>query len=167
MLFRRIATAIVALLLTLAACPVQTSAQKAQSAKDEAEIRAYTLTMETVTRLMQATHDLTLLKPSAEAPKDGADDGKAEQSLEQQTAHLAMHPEIVAVLGKYGFTPRVYTVAFSAYILGGIALAGLDAGASVEDMVTKAHMNPANIALLRTHKAEIEELAKQYPLQNQ
>src|ERR1700712_3473137 len=106
MLFRRIAAGTFALSHAFTACPAQTPSQKAQSSRDEAEIQAYTLTMDTITRLMQTTHELTLLKPNAEAPKDDADDSKAEQSLEQQTARLAMHPQIVAVLGKYGFTPR-------------------------------------------------------------
>jgi hypothetical protein len=164
MLFRRIATATFA--LTLAACQAQTPSQKAQAAKDEAEIQAYTLTMDTITRLIQATHDLTLLKPAA-GPKEEADDSDGQQSLDQQAARLAKHPEAVALFAKYGFTPRKYTVAFSAYLVTGIAIAGIDSGASVEDMVTKAHMNPANIALVRAHKAEIDELAKKYPMQNQ
>lgn len=167
MLFRRIATTTFALTLAFAACQAQTPSQKAQTTKDEAEIEAYTLTMDTITRLIQATHDLTLLKPAAGAPKEETDDGDGQQSLDQQAARLAKHPEAVALFARYGFTPRKYAVAFSAYLLSGIAIAGIDAGASVEDMVTKAHLNPANLALVRAHKAEIDDLTKKYPMQSQ
>jgi len=118
--------------------------------------------MGTITRMMQAAQELMLLKPDTARRKDDADDSKAEQSLDQQTAGLAKRPQIVAVLGKYGFTPRTYTVAFYAYLSTGIATAGPDAGASPENTVTKAHVNPANIALVRAHKKEIDELMEKY-----
>ena len=76
--------------------------------------------MGTITNMMQATEELLLLKPDAAHRKEDADDSKAEQSLDQQTAGLAKRPQIVAVLGKYGFTPRTYTVAFHAYLSAGI-----------------------------------------------
>jgi hypothetical protein len=106
------------------------------------------------------------MKPAA-GPREEADDRDGQQSLDQQAARLAKHPETVAIFAKYGFTPRKYTVAFSAYLVTSIAITGIDSGASVEDMMTKAHMKPANIALVRAHKAEIDELAKKYPMQNQ
>jgi hypothetical protein len=116
--------------------------------------------MGTITRMMQATEELFLLKPDAAHRKDDADESKAEQSLDQQTAGLAKRPQIVAVLGKYGFTPRTYTVAFYAYLSAAFPTAGPDAGATLE--VTKAHVNSANIALVRAHKKEIDELMKKY-----
>lgn len=156
----QIAAATFALMLALTPSPAQRPAPYVQASKDEAEIQACTLTMGTITSMMQATEELLLLKPAAAHRKHDADDSKAEQSLDQQTAGLTKRPQIVAVLGKYGFTPRTYTVAFYAYLSAGIATAGPDAGATLE--VTKAHVNPANIALVRAHKKEIDELMKKY-----
>ena len=158
----QIAAATFALMLPLTPSPAQRPSPNVQASKDEAEIQACTLTMGTITRMMQAAQELMLLKPDTAHRKDDADDSKAEQSLDQQTAGLAKRPQIVAVLGKYGFTPRTYTVAFYAYLSTGIAIAGLDAGASPENTVTKAHVNPANIALVRAHKKEIDELMEKY-----
>jgi hypothetical protein len=157
----RIAATTFALMLALTPCPAQSPSPSVQASNDEAEIQACTLTMGTITRMMQAAQELFLLKPDAEHRKDD-DDNKAERSLDQQTAGLAKRPQIVAVLGKYGFTPRTYTVAFYAYLSTGVSTAGLDAGASREKTVTKAHVNPANIALVRKHKKEIDELMKKY-----
>ena len=149
----RIVAATFALMLALIPSPAQRPSPNVQAPNDEAEIQACTLTMGSMTRMMQATQELILLKPDADHRKDDADDSKAEQSLDQQTAGLAKRPQIVAVLGKYGFTPRTYTVAFYAY---------LDAEASLENTVTKAHVNPANIALVRAHKKQTDELMKKY-----
>jgi hypothetical protein len=158
----RTAAATFALILALTPSPAQRPSPNVQASKDEAEIEACPLTMGTITRMMEATEELLLLKPDAAHRKDEAADSKAEQSLDQQTAGLAKRPQIVAVLGKYGFTPRTYTVAFNAYLSARIASAGPDAGASLENTVTKAHVNPANIALVRAHKKEIDELMKKY-----
>ncbi|WP_184223470.1 hypothetical protein [Granulicella aggregans] len=146
----RIAAATFALIPALTPSPEQRPSPNVQASKDEAEIQACTLTMGTITRMLQAAQELFLLKPDADDRKDNADDSKAEQSLDQQTAGLAKRPQIVAVLGKYGFTPRTYTVAFYAYL------------SAREDTVTKAHVNQANIALVRAHKKEIDQLMNKY-----
>jgi hypothetical protein len=157
----RIAAATFARMLALPPSPAQRPSPNVQ-ASDEAEIQACTLTMGTITRIMQAAEELILLKPDADYRKDDYDDRKAGQSLDQQAAGLAKRPETVAVLGKYGFTPRTYTVAFYAYLSAGIAAAELDAGVSLENTETKAHVNSANIALVRAHKKEIDELMQKY-----
>ncbi len=149
-------------MLTLTPSPAHRASPNVQASKDDAEIQACTLTMGTITRMMQAAEELILLKRDADHRKSDDDDRKAEQSLDEQSAGFAKRPEIVAVLGKYGFTPRTYTVVFYAYLSAWIAAEGLDTGASLENSAIKAHVNPANIALVRAHKKAIDELMQKY-----
>ena len=167
MLFRR--AALLALLsVPFAACFAQeTAAHKAQASKDEAELQAYTLTMDNVTHMFQATAAINQLGKTDPTFKDAlkrSGDDEGQQTIEQMSAKLSSFPKIVGILSSYNLTPRKYSLTLMSLFITGFAVAAIDMGAKEQDEITQAHVNPANIAFARAHKAELEELGKEYPM---
>ena len=161
------------LLLLLVLCiPALTHAQSSPAHlaaldKDAAELSTYALTMDTVSRLFQATHAATeaaKADPSIKVSFAGDPDADS-PTIDQLAGKIAGSPKLVTLLAGYSFTPREFSAATMSLIQTGLALMAVQSGQKPEDVTKSAHTNPANMKLLVEHRAEIEELRKKYPSQ--
>ena len=170
MLSRRYAAVAAACLVSLTVMQAQNSpAHMAELKKDAAELHAYTLTMDIVTRTFVtggALHEALNADPALKQQVQTGSEYKDDQAtLSQMAAALAASPKLVSILASHGFTPRTFALSEMSIILTGFASAGMAAGAGTGSAASQG-ANPDNIKLFQAHKAEIEELGRKYPLQD-
>jgi hypothetical protein len=166
-MLQRIAAAF--LLISFAAIPTAAIAQESpahavQVKKDEAEIRAYNLTMDTIERSFATTADMqkaAKADPSLENAAAATHDGQ-QASLDELTTALSSSPKIVAILAAHKFTPRSFGLAEFAIVQTSLAVAVLQSPDADKAATARGLANPANIKLMQDHMAEIEALQKKY-----
>ena len=78
---------------------------------------------------------------------------------------IAEHPALVSTLAAHGFTPHQFLVVEVTVISAGLAAALMPAGADPSKFAADAHINAANITFMIEHRAELDALRKQYPLE--
>ena len=139
--------------------------QNPQVSKDQAELQTYTLTMDTVTHVMQATRALSEYAKKHPELKSAAN-SPTSQTIDGMSGRLASIPGVTGILATYNLTPRTYSVATLCFAEIGMAMAAVNAGAKSNEVITKLHINPANIKLLQTHKGELQELSRKYSVQD-
>ena len=150
------------IILTLALSSPLAFPQAAKGAgdKDLVEMEHYTLTMEKATRYSEVFNDLsTLAKANPKLASKMESD--ADENLASAERRISAQPEIVAVLTKHGFTARDFVL--FGFVLFQSAFASETAKANGVDpakMAAEAHVNPANMAFVSQHKAELEALMK-------
>ncbi len=153
-------TLTIALSLVLWSLPVVAQAAKGGGDKDLAEMEHYTLTMEKATRYAEAVNDLGTLAKSN--PKLASKmEGDSDESLAAAERRIAVHPEIVTVLTKHGFTAHDFVL--FGFVLFQSAFAEETAKANGVDpakMAADAHVNLANMTFVSQHKAELEAIMK-------
>jgi hypothetical protein len=145
----------------------QKHAPSPEEQKDLAELQAFTLTMDVVNRTYQTMYEAAQASksdPELKKLSNSADSDTDYQSISALSAKYATYQVIVTILGKHGFTPHQYVVAQLTVLQSGIAAAALKMGADRSKLISNAMVNPANIDFMVQHQAEIEELNKKYPL---
>ena len=169
MLFRRSATIAIALAFSITAFAQDSAAHKAQLDKDMVEIQHYTLTMDSVTTFFVASgalRDAVKADPALQKQSAADNNEDGQPTLDHISEILSRSPKVVAILAAHNFTPRSYAVAEMSVIVTAIVAAAVQSGASMADMLSKTGANEANVKLFLSHKAELDELGKKYPLQD-
>jgi DNA repair ATPase RecN len=160
---RSLGAAALALCLTLA--PLGSYAQSSPSDKDLAELEHYTLTMEKVTRFAQTYGDLAKLsKEHPELKNSLQSDSENHQKIADIEQSISAAPLIVETLKSHDFTPHEFVVLEFTLFLSAIAEGAKQQGADPAKLASEAHVNPANLAFIEQHKAELDELQKKYGL---
>jgi hypothetical protein len=167
-MFLRSAVLVLAVSLTCIGTHAQSSTEhEAELKKDMAELQSYTLTMDIVNRTvvtMSAIGDAVKSDPALEkASKDTADKAEGQATLSQMSSIISSSPKLTAIVAAHGFTPRKFALSEMSLIQTAIAVAAIQAGATVADMVSKGGANADNIKLFTEHKTELDELFKKYP----
>ena len=123
------------------------------SAKDAAELKSYTLTMDKMRRTSEVTADLDQLRQARED-----DDEDTPQSLDAMAQRISAVPQARAVLAKHRLTAREYAVAL-------VASAHAASAAEVEAAGHKAEGFPVSrqqVEFYKANKAELDAMfAKQ------
>jgi hypothetical protein len=123
------------------------------SAKDAAELKSYTLTMDKMRRTSEASAALDQLRQARED-----DEEDAPQSIDAMAQRISAVPEARAVLTKHKLTAREYTVAL-------IASAHAASAAELEAAGHKAEGFPVSrqqVEFYKANKAELDAMfAKQ------
>jgi hypothetical protein len=171
LMFLRSVVLVLAVSLTCIGTRPQSSPEhEAELKKDMAELQSYTLTMDIVNRTvvtMSAIRDAVKSDPALEkASKDTADKAEGQATLSQMSSIISSSPKLTAIVAGHGFTPRKFALSEMSIIQTAIAVAAVQAGATVADMVSKGGANADNIKLFTEHKAELDELFKKYPMQD-
>lgn len=121
---------------------------------DLAEIRAVTLTEASFAKYVEATRNLAAAHfENCAADDDDADAGNA--SVTTMAAKLDSVPAAKAAVQAAGLTSRQYVVYSLALMENGFA-AYTPAGSKLP-----AGINPANVAFMRSHSAEMDQLSEE------
>lgn len=146
--------------------PAQNSAEhKAQLQKDELTLKAHTLTMDELTRFMEAgaaVHQAAKDHPELREYLEKSDNNDDQQTLDQLTAKFSGAPVVVSTLAAHGFTPRQFAIVTMTTVQASMAAFALQRGVKPNDAAF-ANVNPANIRFVQDHKAEIQALRAKYP----
>ncbi len=135
----------------------------AQGDKDLAELESTTLTMDTVTRLMEVLGDLgKMAKEHPELKGVMEKDSDKQEDLDSAAKRIEGFPPVAGVLKQHGFTARQFVVTEMCLFQAGFAAAMKEKGQDMTKTAHEAHINPANITFVETHKQEIEDLQKKY-----
>lgn len=114
------------------------------------------LTMDRMTRMFNAMKELALLGAAHPEYADaGSINGDSTEAW--NIAAMSKSPAIVAALARAHTTPREYMAISSAY-LGAAMAVGMEK--SIPGYKIPAGVDPANVAFMRTHQADIEALQK-------
>ncbi|MEO6802298.1 MAG: hypothetical protein ABI197_03525 [Granulicella sp.] len=130
--------------------------------KDLDELSHYTLTMDKVTRVQQTFPDIKALIRSnpGVATALATDSGKT-HTIAEVERRITAYPQLVAIFTQHGLTPHEFIVVELTLVQSAFAFAAQQAG---EKLSANNHVNPANIAFIAEHKAELEALQKKYPM---
>ena len=114
------------------------------------------LTMDRMTRMFNAMKELALLGAAHPEYADaGSINGDSTEAW--NIAAMSKSPAVVAALARAHTTPREYMAISSAY-LGAAMAVGMEK--SIPGYKIPAGIDPANVAFMRTHQADIEALQK-------
>lgn len=115
-----------------------------------ADVKKYGATMQEIARTIRATPAL-----EDRFTSDG------DESVEQIAARLAGVPQFRPAFAKSGMSPRQFAV--TQYVILGAGMAvGVPKGAKTpEQLVREMGIDPANVAFMRAHGAEIRAMFKQ------
>lgn len=151
------------LLLSLALSPLLAQSRAATD-PDLLELQRYTLTMDKVTRFYESMKDLADLSAAHPELKNKLEtDADKHEDLGAIEHRIAAEPLIVSTIAKHGFTPREFVVCEMAYIQTAFASAMLkQPGVDRAKMIADAHINPANIAFVEQHQADLQALQQRY-----
>lgn len=155
------ALAIAPLALTAQASPAaRRAAAAAQNAQDARALSGYTLSMADLRRYgatMQEIGRAIKANPQLEDRFTGTMD----ESIAQVATRLGGVPQFRPAFAKSGMTPRQFAV--TQFALMGTSMAvGMPKGAkSPEQLVKEMGIDPANVAFMRQHGAEVQALFKQ------
>ena len=114
------------------------------------------LTMDRMTRMFNAMKELAILGARHPEYAD-AITANGDSTEAYNVAALAKQPAVVAALARAGTTPREYMAISSAY-LGAAMAVGMEK--SVPGYKIPAGIDPANVAFMRAHQADLEALQK-------
>jgi hypothetical protein len=140
-------------------------AQVALPAKDMDELAHYTLTMDNLVRVMQASRDiaaLTKTNPKIAAAVQASADKN--QGLADIDRRIASYPQLTAIFAAHNLTGHEFVVAELTLFQSMLAYAGKQSGADPVKLAADGHVNPANITFVEQHKAELDQLQKKYPM---
>ena len=160
MRLRRLSPAL--LLLALAVPPVVAQAHAGAKDPDLVEIQHYTLTMDKVNRFYDSMKDLSeLSKTHPELKGKLETDSDSHESLSAVERRISSQPVIVSTLAKHGYSPREFVVFELAYFQAAFAEAMMkQPGADRAKIMADGGINPANIAFVEQHEAELTSLQK-------
>lgn len=159
-------------LIFLASISAPAQSAKTFSTGDETALRQVTLTMDMVNRMYQTNEGFgTLAKQhpelKAELSNDSDSDSDNDQSIDASVRKFSAHTELVAVMKKNGFTAREYVVTGMALFTAAFAEAtAKQNNIDPSKMAAQANINPANIAFVTQHHAELEAMQKKAAEQN-
>jgi hypothetical protein len=119
------------------------------SAKDAAELKSYTLTMDKMRRTSEATAAFDQLRQGRED-----DEEDAPQSIDAMAQRISAVPEARAVLAKHKFTAREYTVALIASAQAASAAELEAAGHKAEGMAVSRQQ----VEFYKANKAELDAM---------
>jgi hypothetical protein len=115
-----------------------------------ADVRKYGATMQEIARTIRASPALENRFTS-----DG------DESVEQTAARLASVPQFRPAFAKAGMSPKQFAVTQFVILGAGMAV-GVPKGAKTpEQLAREMGIDPANVAFMRAHGAEIQALFKQ------
>ena len=156
-----VALAVAPLALTAQASPAaRRAAAAAQNAQDARALSGYTLSMADLRRFgatMQEIGRAIKANPQLEDRFTGTMD----ESIAQIAARLGGVPQFRPAFAKSGMTPQQFAVTQFTLMGAGMAV-GMPKGAkSPEQLVKEMGIDPANVAFMRQHGAEVQALFKQ------
>jgi hypothetical protein len=158
--FRQLTLALAGALAVTLSQPAAAAAQHAVDRSDwEAQVRAYRLTMDKITRTARANDLLyAMLKQDSSLAKRWEDQGSPldnSNTVDEAARRLDADPAAHRALSGAGISGRDYALTLMAYIQ-----ASLTAGLQDSKQLTKVPegVPPENIAFVRAHRAELEKL---------
>jgi hypothetical protein len=126
------------------------------------ELAHYTLTMDKLTRVMQTFPDIkTLVKTNPSVASALATNTDKPHTIADVDRRISAYPQLVAVFTQHGLTPHEFIVVELTMVQSAFAFAAKQSGAKLP---ADNHVNPANIAFVEQHQAEIHDLQKKYPM---
>ena len=149
------------LLAGLLAAPLALQAQgKTQKVTaDDIALRQYTLSMVNMTKLRNAMLEMQAYVKAHPNETDKWDTGDDDsKTLDQKIAQIGAIPPVRSVLAKVGLTPRDYIMTSLTYLQAAMLVGMHDAYAKGKPIQVPYNMNPANVAFIQQHAAEIKAL---------
>ena len=132
-----------------------------QGDADLTEVSDYELSMDDVQRWYAAQRNLfTYVKAHPEAAKV-LESNSDEFSLDDLESRLEAAPGARSAIEDAGLSTRDYGVILMSIFQSGFAQAAIDAGADREQILADAKVNPANLAFMKEHGAEINRMQQQ------
>ncbi len=133
--------------------------------KDIAEMERYTLTMDKLNRFGQVMSDLgAYVKAHPESKAAIETDAEKHEDLDAITRRISSVPGLVSILNKDGLPPREFVLVEVTLIQAAMAFSMKPADEPDARYAAKVQMNPANLAFVRDHQAEIKAMqAKMSP----
>lgn len=143
----------------LAACcaltlmlPGMATAQAALTAADRADVQAFTINAEVLSRLKAVVAQARTMHIRRSQP-----DMSKVHSLEDMARQLvATDPRIKPLLAKHGFTPRQFLVANLALV--STVLTMEQVAGTPQEKAVESHLNAANVRFYKQHKAAMDAL---------
>ncbi len=149
----------------LAVAPLSVHAQHASGhtmSADDRALHSYTLTMDHLRKLKQVALNLVAYEKAHpdEAQKYEDMSESDDATLDQQIDHMASIPPMRKALASAGISARDYVLTSMTYFQAGMTAAMMDSYAKTKQQPPPLpyNVNPANVAFVRSHKAEIEQL---------
>ena len=151
------------LLLALAISPLAARAHAATD-PDLIEIQHYTLTMDKVNRFYDSMKELSDLSSDHQGLKDKLEtDSDHDKDIAAMERRISSEPLIVSTISKHGYTPHEFVVFEMTFIQTVFDEAMMkQPGADRAKMKDDGHVNPANIAFVEQHQAELQALQQKY-----
>ena len=153
-----------AALMLLAACACVAHPSAPAGRNDAAELEHFVLTLDAVTHWYESMRDLEQLakaKPGIASHFRGDKD----ESIAVEEQGLQGDPDIVRTLARHGLTLHLCVLVERSYFPTVIAASmALKLKVDPAHMVTELHLNPANLAFLEQHRAELAALDRKYPM---
>lgn len=133
---------------------VRAEAQGGWSASDAAALKGYPLTMDKLTRTIEAVTEFDRLEESRD---DLASDEEGTQSIDAIVARINAVPEAGAILKKHGLTTRDYVLTLVASTHAAAAGFMEESGGQA----TGLPVSRGQVEFYKAHKAEIDKLNAQ------
>lgn len=131
----------------------------AAASSDMLELESYTLTMEKVTTLAKTLSDIsacTKAHPDVRAKLETEGDGT--ETLDAVAARMNGIPEIAAILTQNRIQPREFLLTELTFMQTVAAVANKPIDQGDTEYAAKVHLNPANLAFMRDHQAQLQAL---------
>ena len=156
-----VALAVAPLALTAQASPAaRRAAAAAQNAQDARALAGYTLSMPDLRRY-GATMQEIARAIKANPQLEDRFTSTMDESIAQIATRLGGVPQFRAAFAKSGMTPQQFAVTQFTLMGAGMAV-GMPKGAKTpEQLVKEMGIDPANVAFMRQHGAEVQALFKQ------
>jgi hypothetical protein len=131
--------------------------------KEIAELEHYTLTMDKITRYMHVLEqgaEYVKAHPDQKADLQAAleTDADKHESTDQIARRMAANPVAAELFAKNGWSAHEFVVCEFAYLQTAMAVGMKPADKTDAQWATETHVNPANIAFVRAHQAEIQTM---------
>ena len=149
------------LLAGLLAAPLGLQAQgKSQKMTvDDIALKNYSLSMSNMRKLRDAMVEMQAYAKAHPDEADKWDTGDDDsKTLNEKIAQIGAIPPARAVLAKVGLTPRDYIMTSLTYLQAAMLVGMHDAYAKGKPIQVPYNMNPANVAFIQQHAAELKAL---------
>jgi hypothetical protein len=93
--------------------------------------------------------------PGAEEAMGDVDDGEGNMTIEEHVRRISAVAPLKQAITQAGFTPRDYLLTTMTYMQAAMQMA---VAQYTKGKPLPANLNPANLAFVETHKAEIDHL---------
>ena len=149
----------------LAVAPLSLQAQHASGhtmSADDRALHSYTLTMDHLRKLKQVALELTSYAKAHPDEAQNYEDmsNSDDATLDQQVARLESIPPMRKALSSAGMSARDYILTSLTFFQAAMTAGMMDSYAKTKQPppALPYNVNPANVAFVRAHKAEIEQL---------